>query len=170
MYQSRSFPFLIPNIFGNIIKFMTFILLYRPNSILAHLKMSSLLNLHSINVSVLHHFWLLWLHQTSCDKSFSIDGIITVFKVYWTSSSTRSPEVRHTSFLSSQVFDLLSWFYVYLLDLVCSATLSPIQPHQISFRNLEYFATPLPSPIASLLMVCGSLLLAVNTRGGTFTG
>ena len=73
-------------------------------------------DLHSINVSVLHNFWLLWLHLISCDKSFSIDGIITVFKVYWTSSSTRPPEVRHTSFLSSQVFDLLSWFYVYLLD------------------------------------------------------
>ena len=36
-------------------------------------------DLHSINVSVLHHFWLLWLHLISCDKSFSIDGIITVF-------------------------------------------------------------------------------------------
>ena len=118
-------------------------------------------DLHSINISVLHHFWLLWLHLISCDKSFSIDGIITVFKVYWTSSSTRSPEVRHTSFFIFTGF----WFTV----LVCSATLSPIQPHQISFRNLEYFATPLPSPIASLLMVCGSLLLAVNTRGGTFT-
>ena len=57
MYQSRSFPFLIPNIFGNIIKFMTFILLYRPNSILAHLKMSSLLNLHSINVLVLQYLY-----------------------------------------------------------------------------------------------------------------
>ena len=98
-------------------------------------------DLHSINVSVLHHFWLLWLHLISCDKSFSIDGIITVFKVYWTSSSTRPPEVRHTSFLSSQVFDLLSWFYVYLLDLVCSATLSTIQPHQISFRNLRFCHT-----------------------------
>ena len=126
-------------------------------------------DLHSINVSVLHHFWLLWLHLISCDKSFSIDGIITAFKVYWTSSSTRPPEVRHTSFLSSQVFDLLSWFYVYLLNLVCSATLSTIQPHQISFRNLEDFATPLPPPIASLLTACGSLLLAVNTRGWTFT-
>lgn len=80
MYQSRSFPFLIPNIFGNIIKFMTFILLYRPNSILAHLKMSSLLNLHSINVLVLQYLYLLWLHLTSYDKPFSTEDTIIDFK------------------------------------------------------------------------------------------
>ena len=161
MYQSRSFPFLIPNIFGNIIKFMTFILLYRPNSILAHLKMSSLLNLHSINVSVLHHFWLLWLHQTSCDKSFSIDGIITVF------NSLLDFIVHKASRGKAYIFFIFTGFWFTVL--VCSATLSPIQPHQISFRNLEDFVTLLLSPITSLLMTCGSLYLAVNTRGWAFT-
>ena len=118
-------------------------------------------DLHSINVSVLHHFWLLWLHQTSCDKSFSIDGIITVF------NSLLDFIVHKVSRGKAYIFFIFTGFWFTVL--VCSATLSPIQPHQISFRNLEYFATPLPSPIASLLMVCGSLLLAVNTRGGTFT-
>ncbi|MBQ7491995.1 MAG: hypothetical protein IJT76_05320, partial [Clostridia bacterium] len=31
------------------------------------------------------------------------------------------------------------------------------------------FATPLPPPLPLLTPACGSLHLAVNTRGGTFT-
>ncbi|MBQ6160371.1 MAG: hypothetical protein IJK24_05455, partial [Oscillospiraceae bacterium] len=36
-------------------------------------------------------------------------------------------------------------------------------------RRLLGFATPLPPPSPLLTPACGSLHLAVNTRGGTFT-
>ena len=41
--------------------------------------------------------------------------------------------------------------------------------YQVSVRRPMSFATPLTPPLALLLTACGSLHLAVNTRGWTFT-
>ena len=71
-------------------------------------------DLHFINVSVLHHFWLLWLHQTSCDKSFSIDGIITVF------NSLLDFIVHKVSRGKAYIFFYLHRFLIYCLGLFCN--------------------------------------------------
>ncbi|MBR2198260.1 MAG: hypothetical protein IJ909_07590, partial [Fibrobacter sp.] len=41
--------------------------------------------------------------------------------------------------------------------------------YPVSVRRLLGFATPLPPLLPLLAATCGSLHLAVNTRGGTFT-
>ena len=84
-------------------------------------------------------------------------------------SLTGPPGVRHNSF-AAQPPDLLLRFYVYLFgfDLIRSLTLR-LAFYPVSVRRLLGFATPLP-PLPSLLTAaCGSLHLAVTTRGGTFT-
>ena len=86
-------------------------------------------------------------------------------------SICRFHELSHIPFsLLSQVPDLLFWFYVYLLgfDLYCNLT-HHLALYQVSVRNLERIATPLPSPKASRLTACGSLRLAVTTYDWTFT-
>ena len=67
----------------------------------------------------------------------------------------------------SQRPDLLSWFYVYLLDfgLYCNL-IHHLALYQVSVRTLKRIATPLPPSLTSLLTTCGSLHLAVTTCVG----
>ena len=64
----------------------------------------------------------------------------------------------------SQRPDLLSWFYVYLLDfgLICNL-IHHLALYPVSVRTLERIATPLPPSLTSLSTTCGSLHLAVTT-------
>jgi hypothetical protein len=84
-------------------------------------------------------------------------------------SLTGPPGVRHNSF-AAQPPDLLSRFYVYLSGFGLLRTLAPrLASYPVSVRRLLGFATPLPPLLPLLVAACGSLHLAVNTRGGTFT-
>ena len=122
-------------------------------------------DLHSINVSVLQYFYLLRLHLISYGKPFSTEGTITDFKVYQNSSSIRPPGVRHKPFFFHNVLIYCLGFTFTFRTSVCIATLSTIQPHQVSVRTLKRIVTPLPSPMTSLSTACGSLHLAVTTCG-----
>ena len=84
-------------------------------------------------------------------------------------SLTGPPGVRHDSF-TAQPLDLPSRFYVYLLGfgLCCNLT-HRLALYPVSVRRLVGFATPLPPPLTLPSTACGSLHLAVATRGGTFT-
>ena len=84
-------------------------------------------------------------------------------------SLTGPPGVRHNSF-AAQPPDLLLRFYVYLsgFGFICNLT-HRLALYPVSVRRLLGFATPLPPPLTSPSTACGSLHLAVNTRGGTFT-
>ena len=66
----------------------------------------------------------------------------------------------------SQRPDLLSWFYVYLLDfgLICNL-IHHLVLYPVSVRTLERIATALPPSLTSLLTTCGSLHLVVTTCG-----
>ena len=79
------------------------------------------------------------------------------------------PGVRLDSF-AAQPPDLLLRFYVYLwgFGLLCNLTLR-LASYPVSVRRLVGFATPLPPPSPLLMPACGSLHLAVNTCGRTFT-
>ena len=84
-------------------------------------------------------------------------------------SLTGPPGVRHNSF-TAQPPDLLLRFYVYLLGFGLFGNLAHrLASYPVSVRRLLGFATPLPPPPPLLASACGSLHLAVNTRGGTFT-
>ena len=74
------------------------------------------------------------------------------------------------SFFAAQPPDLLLQFYVYLSDFGLYSNLAHrLGLYLVSVRRLLGFATPL-SPLLPLPPVaCGSLHLAVNTLGGTFT-
>ena len=97
--------------------------------------------------------------------------VLYLFESVEDSSSTRPHGVSHIPFsLLSQVPDLLFWFYVYLLGFDLYGNLTHhLALYQVSVRNLERIATPLPSPKASRLTACGSLRLAVTTYDWTFT-
>ena len=84
-------------------------------------------------------------------------------------SLTGPPGVRHNSF-AAQPPDLLLRFYVYPwgFSLFCNLT-HRLASYPVSIRRLAGFATPLPPLLTLLSAACGSLHLAVNTRGGTFT-
>ena len=88
---------------------------------------------------------------------------------FFPAALTGPPGVSLSSF-AAQPPDLLLRFYVYLLGfgLISSLTLR-LALYPVSVRRLLGFATPLPPPPPSLTSACGSLHLAVNTRGGTFT-
>ena len=84
-------------------------------------------------------------------------------------SLTGPPGVRHNSF-AAQPPDLLLRFYVYLSGFGLSSNLAPrLASYPVSVRRLLGFATPLPPLLPLLVAACGSLHLAVNTRGGTST-
>ena len=84
-------------------------------------------------------------------------------------SLTGPPGVRHNSF-AAQPPDLLLRFYVYLSGFGLLCTLAHrLASYPVSVRRLLGFATPLPPLLPLLVAACGSLHLAVNTRGGTFT-
>ena len=85
------------------------------------------------------------------------------------STLTGPPGVRHDSF-AAQPPDLLLRFYVYLSGFGLLSTLAHrLASYPVSVRRLLGFATPLPPLLPLLVAACGSLHLAVNTRGGTFT-
>ena len=85
------------------------------------------------------------------------------------SSLTGPPGVRHNSF-AAQPPDLLLRFYVYLSGFGLACTLAHrLALYPVSVRRLLGFATPLPPLLSLLTAACGSLHLAVNTRGGTST-
>ena len=93
------------------------------------------------------------------------------FFIARTDSSALSgpPGVIHSSF-AAQPPDLLLRFYVYLLGFGLLGNLTHrLALYPVSVRRLAGFATPLPPPLSLLTPACGSLHLAVNTRGGTFT-
>ena len=84
-------------------------------------------------------------------------------------SLTGSPGVRHDSF-TAQPLDLPSRFYVYLLGFGFTCNLTHrLALYPVSVRRLFGFATPLPPPLMLPSTACGSLHLAVATRGGSFT-
>ena len=87
----------------------------------------------------------------------------------WFPTLTGPPGVRHNSF-AAQPPDLLLRVYVYPLGfgLICSLALR-LALYPVSVRRLAGFATPLPPLLPLLAAACGSLHLAVNTRGRTFT-
>ena len=84
-------------------------------------------------------------------------------------SLTGPPGVRHNSF-AAQPPDLLLRFYVYPwgFSLFCNLT-HRLASYPVSVRRLFGFATPLLPLLPLLVAACGSLHLAVNTRGGTCT-
>ena len=84
-------------------------------------------------------------------------------------SLTGPPGVRHNSF-AAQPPDLLLRSYVYLsgFGLACTLALR-LASYPVSVRRLLGFATPLPPLLPLPAAACGSLHLAVTTRGGTFT-
>ena len=82
---------------------------------------------------------------------------------------TGPPGVRHSSF-AAQPPDLLLRLYVYPLGFGLPGNLTRrLALYPVSVRRLAGFATPLPPPTPLLSLACGSLHLAVNTCGGTFT-
>ena len=82
---------------------------------------------------------------------------------------TGPPRVRLSSF-AAQPPDLLLRLYVYLLGFGLLGNLTRrLALYPVSVRRLAGFATPLPPPTPLLSLACGSLHLAVNTCGGTFT-
>ena len=82
---------------------------------------------------------------------------------------TGPPGVSHNSF-AAQPPDLLLRFYVYPLGFGLVSNLTHrLALYPVSVRRLFGFATPLPPPTPLLASACGSLHLAVNTRGRTFT-
>ncbi len=84
-------------------------------------------------------------------------------------SLTGPPGVRLNSF-AAQPPDLLLRFYVYPLGFGLLCTLAHrLVSYPVSVRRLLGFATPLPPRLPLLVVACGSLHLAVNTRGKTFT-
>ena len=84
-------------------------------------------------------------------------------------SLTGPPGVRHNSF-AAQPPDLLLRFYVYLSDFgLHSILIHRLALYPVSVRRLLGFATPLPPLLPLLTAACGSLHLAVITRGGSFT-
>ena len=79
------------------------------------------------------------------------------------------PGVRHNSF-AAQPPDLLLRSYVYPSGFGLYGILAHrLALYPVSVRRLLGFATPLPPLLTSLAAACGSLHLAVITRGGTFT-
>ena len=84
-------------------------------------------------------------------------------------SLTGPPGVRHNSF-AAQPPDLLLRFYVYLSGFgLLSILAHRLASYPVSVRRLLGFATPLPPLLPLLVAACGSLHLAVKTRGGTST-
>ena len=88
---------------------------------------------------------------------------------FFFASLTGPPGVRHNSFVA-QPPDLLLRFYVYPsgFGFLCSR-IHRLASYPVSVRRLLGFATPLPPLLPLPVAACGSLHLAVTTRGGTFT-
>ena len=99
---------------------------------------------------------------TSADflwQTFSTDVTITDFKDIGIHRPQDLPGNSRILFLSQRP-DLLSWFYVYLLDFsLLGNFIHHLALYQVSVRTLERIATPLPPSSTSLLTTCGSLHL-----------
>ena len=111
---------------------------------------------------------VLWPQLTPGHYAFFALGFSPLSLCFF-ASLTGPPGVRHNSF-AAQPPDLLLRFYVYLSDFgLHSILIHRLALYPVSVRRLLGFATPLPPLLSLLAAACGSLHLAVNTRGGTFT-
>ena len=111
---------------------------------------------------------VLWPQLTPGHYAFFRTWLLSAFASFF-ASLTGPPGVRHNSF-TAQPPDLLLRFYVYLLGFGLLSTLAHrLASYPVSVRRLLGFATPLPPLLSLLAAACGSLHLAVTTRGGTFT-
>lgn len=64
----------------------------------------------------------------------------------------------------------INWVFTFTFSAsICCAILSISSLYQVSVRRFKNFATPLPPSIPLLILTCGSLHLAVNTRTGLST-
>ncbi len=111
---------------------------------------------------------VLWPQLTPGHYAFSRTRLLSALASFF-ASLTGPPGVSHSSF-AAQPPDLLLRSYVYLsvFGLICTLT-HRLALYPVSLRRLLGFATPLPSLLSLLTAACGSLRLAVTTRGGTFT-
>ena len=111
---------------------------------------------------------VLWPQLTPGHYAFCRTRFLSASASFF-ASLTGPPGVSHNSF-AAQPPDLLLRFYVYPLGFgfSCNLTLR-LALYPVSVRRLLGFATPLPPLLSLLTAACGSLHLAVITRGGTFT-
>ena len=111
---------------------------------------------------------VLWPQLTPGHYAFYRTRLLSALASFFT-SLTGPPGVRHISF-AAQPPDLLLRFYVYLSGFGFSGNLTlRLAFYPVSVRRLAGFATPLPPLLSLLAAACGSLHLAVITRGRTFT-
>ena len=111
---------------------------------------------------------VLWPQLTPGHYAFCRTRFLSASASFF-ASLTGPPGVRHNSF-AAQPPDLLLRFYVYLSGFGLYGNLAlRLALYPVSVRRLAGFATPLPPPSPLLMPACGSLHLAVNTCGGTFT-
>ena len=111
---------------------------------------------------------VLWPQLTPGHYAFCRTWLLSA-SASFIASLTGPPGVRHNSF-AAQPPDLLLRFYVYPLGFRLFGTLAHrLASYPVSVRRLLVFATPLPPLLPLLVAACGSLHLAVNTRGGTCT-
>ena len=110
---------------------------------------------------------VLWPQLTPGHYAFSRTRLLSALASFF-ASLTGPPGVRLSSF-AAQPPDLLLRFYVYPLGFGLLCTLAHrLALYPVSVRRLLGFATPLPPLLSLLTAACGSLHLAVTTRGGTF--
>ena len=113
-------------------------------------------------------FPVLWPQLTPGHYAFCRTRLLSASASFF-ASLTGPPGVRHNSF-AAQPPDLLLRFYVYLSGFGLNGNLAlRLALYPVSVRRLLGFATPLPPLLSLLTAACGSLHLAVTTRGGTFT-
>ena len=111
---------------------------------------------------------VLWPQLTPGYYAFFRTRLLSALASFF-ASLTGPPGVRHNSF-AAQPPDLLLRFYVYLSGFGLYSNLAlRLALYPVSVRRLLGFATPLPPLLSLLTAACGSLHLAVNTRGGTST-
>ena len=111
---------------------------------------------------------VLWPQLTPGHYAFCRTRLLSAFASFL-ASLTGPPGVRHNPF-AAQPPDLLLRSYVYPLGFGLLSNLAHrLALYPVSVRRLLGFTTPLPPLLSLLTAACGSLHLAVNTRGGTST-
>ena len=120
------------------------------------------INIRSFGIDVFTYYDLSWLLVADLFRPMLPSLILKILEFIVHKTSRGKSRIL---FLSQRP-DLLSWFYVYLLDfgLYCNL-IHHLALYQVSVRTLKRIATPLPPSLTSLLTTCGSLHLAVTTCG-----
>ena len=120
------------------------------------------INIRSFGIDVSTYYDLSWLLVVNLFRPMLPSLILKILDFIVHKISRGNSRIL---FLS-QSPDLLSWFYVYLLDfgLICNL-IHHLVLYPVSVRTLERIATPLPPSLTSLLTTCGSLHLVVTTCG-----